>query len=99
MEGFNQPSQMPYNVIFPTKTNFPIRIRYVFYFLFSILIKVFLMFLMFLLFQSNLYVVLVRGKGLENSVHSDLFKIKNSKQKNPIPPAVFYAPYVEWIGL
>ena len=34
-QGFNQPSQMPYNVILPIESNFPIRSKYVFYFVFS----------------------------------------------------------------
>ena len=46
------------------------------------------MFVTFLLFQSNLYVVLARGK---NSVHRDLFKTKNSKQNTLRPAATFYA--------
>ena len=47
------------------------------------------MFVTFLLFQSNLYVVLARGKSPKNSVHRDLFKTKTPKQKKPRPPAVF----------
>ena len=47
------------------------------------------MFVTFLLFQSNLYVVLARGKSPKNSVHRDLFKTKTTKQKKPRPPAVF----------
>ena len=43
-----------------------------------------MMFLMFLLFQSNIYVVLAREKGLENSVHRDLFKIKTLNKKPPV---------------
>ena len=39
------------------------------------------MFVTFLLFQSNLYVVLARGKGPKNSIHRDLSKTKNPKQK------------------
>ena len=39
------------------------------------------MFVTFLLFESNLYVVLAREKGPKNSVHRDLFKTKNPKQK------------------
>ena len=50
------------------------------------------MFVTFLLFQSNLYMILACGKGPKNRVHRDLFKTKNPKQKNPRPPAVFYAP-------
>ena len=97
---FNQPSQMPYNVIFPTETNFPIRSRYVSYFMFSHnTFKTFVMLVTFLPFQSNLYVVLASGKGLKNSVHRDLFKAQNPKQKNPRPSAVFYAPYGAWIDL
>ena len=33
MQGFNLPSHMLHNVIFPTETNFPIRSKYVFYFI------------------------------------------------------------------
>ena len=88
---------MPYN-IFPTGTNFPIRSRYVFYFMFSVLFKAFVMFVTFLLFQNNLYVVLVRRRGPKNSVHRDLFKTKNPKQKTQAP-AAFYALYGVWIGL
>ena len=57
------------------------------------------MFVTFLLFQSNLYVVLARGKGPKNSVHRDLFKTKNPKQKSPRPQAAFYVPYGAWISL
>ena len=53
----------------------------------------------FLPFQSNLYVVLERGKGPKNNVHKDLFKTKNPKQKKPRTPAAFYAPYNAWISL
>ena len=96
---FNQPSQMPYNIIFPTETNFPIRSRYVFYFMFSITFKAFVMFVTFLLFQSNLYVVLARGKGSKISVHRDLLRTKIPKQKNIQTHSCFYAPYQAWIGL
>ena len=41
------------------------------------------MFATFLLFQSNLYVVLVHGKGPKNSVHRDLFKTKTQNKKPP----------------
>ena len=68
---------MLYNVILPTETNFPIRSRYGFYFLFSLLFKAFVMFVTFLLFQSNLYVVLACGKGPKNSVQIEIF----SRQK------------------
>ena len=98
-QGFNQPSQMPYNVIFPTETNFPIRSRYVFYFMFSLTFIAFVVFVTFLQFQSNLYVVLALEKGPKNSVHRGLFKTKNPKQKNPRPPASLYMPYGAWIGL
>ena len=57
------------------------------------------MFGIFLLFQSNLYVVLARGKGPKNSVHRDLFKTKKTLNKSPRPPAAFYGPYGVWIGL
>ena len=57
------------------------------------------MFVTSLLFQSNLYVVLAREKGPKNSVHRDLFKTKNPKQKTPRPPATFYPPYGAWTGL
>ena len=40
-----------------------------------------MMFVTFLLFQSNLYVVFACGKGPKNSIHRDLFKRKNPKQK------------------
>ena len=39
------------------------------------------MFMTFLIFQSNLYVVLACGKGPKNSIHKDLFKIENPRQK------------------
>ena len=41
------------------------------------------MFMTFLLslFQSNLYVVSARGKDPKNSIHRDLFRTKNHKQK------------------
>ena len=90
---------MPYN--FPTKKNFPIRSRYVFYYVFShfYLNIAFVVFVKFLLFQSNLYLVLALEKGPKNSIHGDLFKTKNPKQKTPRTPAVFYVPYGAWIGL
>ena len=50
------------------------------------------MFVTFLLFQSNLYVVLARGKGPKNSVHRDLFKTKTPKQKKKqIPSCILHA--------
>ena len=61
--------------------------------------KAFVMFVTFLLFQSNLYVVLARGKGPKNSIHRDLFKTKNHKQNLPKPSAAFYTPYSGWVGL
>ena len=82
IQGFNQPSQMPNNVIFPTELNFPIRLKYVFYFMFSLTFKAFVIFVTFLLFQSNLYVVLARGKGPKNGVHKGHLKTKNP----PTPP-------------
>ena len=85
MQGFNQPSQMLYNVIFPTETNFPIRSRDVFYFLFSLIFKAFVMLVTFLLFQSNLYIVLACGK-VQKTAFIEIF----SKQKTPRPPAAFY---------
>ena len=63
---------MPSNATFTTETNLIIRPRYVFYFMFSLTFKVFVMFVT-LLFQSNLYIVLARAKGPENSVYIDLF--------------------------
>ena len=84
---------MPYNVIFPTESNFPVKSRYVFYFMFPDTFKAFVVFVTFLLFQSNLYVVLAGGKDPKNSVHRDLFKTKKPKQKSPRPPDSFYAPY------
>ena len=51
------------------------------------------MFVTFLLFQSNLYVVLARGKGPKNSVQRDIFHTKKTL------PAAFYAPYGAWIDL
>ena len=55
--------------------------------MFFITFKVFVMFVTFVLFQSNLFVVLARGKGPKNSVHRDLFKTKSSTQKNSQPPS------------
>ena len=52
-----------------------------------------------LLSQSKLYVVLTRGKGPKNSIHRNLFKTKNPKQKPHRVPAVFYVTYGAWIGL
>ena len=69
---------MPYNAIFTTETN--LIIRYVFYFMFSLIFKVFVMFVTFLLFQSNLYIVLAPAKGPENSVYIDLFHKKTFKK-------------------
>ena len=86
--GFNQPSQMLYNVIFPTESNSPIRSRYIFYFIFSLTFKAFMMFVTFLLFQSNLYVVLARGKGSKNSI-IEIFarqKTLNKKSANSQKP-------------
>ena len=57
------------------------------------------MFVTFLLFPNNLYVVLVCEKGLKNSIHRDLFKTKNTKQKTPRLPAAFYVPCGVWIDL
>ena len=96
IQGFNQPSQMLYNVIFPTKTNFPIRSRYVFLFIFSLLIKAFVTSLTYSLFQSNLYVVLASGKGPKNSVYRDIFKIKSPKQKLPDPQLCFTCLTWHW---
>ena len=61
--------------------------------------KAFVMLVTFLLFQSNLYLVLVHGKGSKNSIHRDLFNTKYPRQKAPKLSAVFYAPYGAWIGL
>ena len=61
--------------------------------------KAFVMFVTFLPFQTNLYVVLARGKGPKNSVHRDLFKTKNPKQKPHRPPVAIYMPCNAWIGL
>ena len=77
MQRFNQPSQMTYNIIFPTETNFPIRSRYVFYFMFPLTFKAYVI---FVTFQSNLYVVLAHGKGHKN-VHRDLFKTEKTLNK------------------
>ena len=57
---------MLYNVIFPAETNFPNRSRYAFYFMFSLLIKVFVMTMTVLLFQSNLYEVAHTLRDLKN---------------------------------
>ena len=67
---------MLYTVIFLTETNFPIRTRYIFYLMFSLTFKAFVMLVTFVLFQSNLYIVLAHGKGPRNSVCKDLFKTK-----------------------
>ena len=67
--------------------------------MFSHTFKTFVMLVTFLPFQSNLYVVLASGKDPKNSVHRDLFKAQNPKQKPSRPPAVFYAPYGAWIDL
>ena len=61
--GFNQPAQMLCNIIFPTAKNFSVRSRCVFYFMFSLKFKAFVMFLTFLLFQSNLYIVLAHRRS------------------------------------
>ena len=98
-QRFNLLSQMSYNVIFPVEPNFPIRSRYVFYFMFCLTFKAFVMFVIVLLFQNTLDLVLARGKGPKNSVHRDLFDTKNPKQKTPRPSAAFYEPYSTWIGL
>ena len=71
----------------------------VFYFMFSITFKAFVMFVTFLLFQSNLYVVSARGKEPKISVHRDLFRTKIPKRKNIQTHSCFYAPYQAWIGL
>ena len=55
IQGFNLPSQMPYNIIFPTELNFSIKLRYVFHFQFSLTFKTFVTFVTFSLFQSNSY--------------------------------------------
>ena len=61
--------------------------------------KAFVMLVIFLLFQSNLYLVLASAKDPKDSVHRDIFKAKNPKQKTPRPPAAFYVPYGAWIDL
>ena len=61
--------------------------RYVFYFMFTLTFKAFVMLLTLLLFQSNLFVFLAHGKGLKNSVHRDLFRAKNAEQKTPLIPS------------
>ena len=67
--------------------------------MFSLTFKAFVMLVTFLLFQNNLYIALARGKGPKNSVHRDLFKTKNPKQKNPRHTAVIYALLGAWVGL
>ena len=67
--------------------------------MFSRTFKAFVMFVTFFLFQSTLYVVLAHGKCPKNSLHRDLFKTKDLKQKTPRPPAAFDAPCGAWIGL
>ena len=99
VQGFSQPSQMLYNVILPTKMDFPLRSRCIFYFMFSLTFKVFVTFVTLLPFQSNSYIVLLRQKGPKNSVCRYLFKTKSPKQKSRRLPAVIYAPYGVWIGL
>ena len=61
---------MLYNIILLTDTNFPIRSRYIYYFIFFFFLKfkAFVMFVTFLLFQSNLRMVLAREKGPKNSI-------------------------------
>ena len=76
IQGFNQPSQRSYNVIHPTELNFPIRST-CFLFLFFSHLRVLWCSSHFLLFQSNLYLVLVHGKGPKISIHRGLFKKKN----------------------
>ena len=99
VQGFNQPSQMLYNAILPTKMDFPLRSRCIFYFMFSLTFKVFVMFVTLLPFQSNSYIVLVREKDPKNSFCRYLFKTKSPKQKSRRLPAVIYVPYGVWIGL
>ena len=99
IQEFNQPSQMLYNIIFLSESNFPIRSRQLFYCMFSLTFKAFEMFMTFLLFQSNLNVVLAHGKGLRNSIIQIFSRQKNPKQKTPRPPAAFCAPQGAWIGL
>ena len=57
------------------------------------------MFVKFLPFQSNLYVVLARGKGPKNNIHRDVFKTKNPKQKIPRPPSCVLRALDAWVGL
>ena len=54
------------------------------------------MFVTLLLFQSNLYVAIARGKRPKNSVHRDLLKTRNSKQKTP---SCILRAYSAWTGL
>ena len=68
-----------------------------FFILFFLAFKAFVMLVTFLLFQSNLYVVLVCGKGSKNSLPRALFKKKTKKTSRP--SAVFYASYGGWIYL
>ena len=45
-------------------------------FLLSLTFQAFVMFVLFLPIQSNLYLVLARGKGPKNSIHKKFFKTK-----------------------
>ena len=56
LKRFNQPSQMPYNIIFPNESNFDSGQDTFFIFMFSLTIKAFVMFVTLSIFQSN-YVV------------------------------------------
>ena len=78
---------MLYNI--PTEENFPIRSRYIFYFMFSLTDKAFVMFVTFLLFQSNIYLVLAHGNGPKDSVHRDFFSTKKLN-KPPLDPQLCF---------
>ena len=61
--------------------------------MFSLIFKAFVVLGTLLLFKSNLHVVLAREKGPKKSVHRDLFKTMNPKQKTLRSPVAFYVPY------
>ena len=86
------------HVIFPAESYFPIRLSYIFYFMFSLTFKAFVMFVTFLLFQSNFYIVLVHGKVLKIAFIEILVRQK-TLNKEPLEPNLFYLPYGAWIGL
>ena len=81
-------------VVKSNPANFPIRSRYVFYFMFSFTFKIFVMFVTFLLRLTNLYIVLARGKGTKKAF-IEIFSNKKPKPKKPADPQLHFTWWVD----